>query len=361
MTLLKAPGSANAIPADIELKFDGSRVRQLNGAPADAVIASLNALQRMVLILGMREEGRALGQRLKPTAKVKREFAIICRAPEHGSHVQPFNIASRSGQFTPAAFAARERLLASLSAFDSGKESELRRILPRAKERWFMAQAAAELLPSEDDGLEVSIRVGKRGHYKFKAERARKLIDKVRLGPKPSDEPEDFVGRLQAIDYGRTILSVKPAGYRTLRVDYPLQIESWLQSNVRKRVRLTGIPSLNAAGDVTGFKELHEITEIEPTVQPIIFIDISGGGRLRADPPLGIRVSYDLQDRLFRFSDENLCIDAFSDTLQGIEAAVREEIDVIWRQYAGAPESDLDDEAIRLADTLRGRFKVAAQ
>ncbi|MBA3053644.1 MAG: hypothetical protein FP826_01610 [Sphingomonadales bacterium] len=353
------PKGTTATPEDIELKFDGPTVRRLNGAPADAVIASLGALQRMVLILGMREEGRVLGQRLKPTAKVKRDFAIICRAPEHGSHVQPFNVASLAGQFTPAACSARERLLASLSAFDSGKEAELRRILPRAKERWFMAQAAADLLPPEGEDLQVSIRVGPRGRYKFKADRARKLIDKVRSGPKPTEEPEDIVGRLQAIDYGRTVLTVKPSGYRTLRVDYPLLIEPWLQANVRKRVRLTGIPSANTAGDVTGFKSLQEIAELEPTIPRIEEI-VVGRQRLRADPPLSIRATYDLEDRLFRFSDDKLSIDACAETLDGLKAAILEEVDVLWRQYADAPDNELAEDALVLAGSLRDRFRVIA-
>ena len=52
---------------DLELKFDGVPVQRLHGAPAEAVISSLNALQRMIYIIGMRAEGRALSERLKPT------------------------------------------------------------------------------------------------------------------------------------------------------------------------------------------------------------------------------------------------------------------------------------------------------
>ena len=346
-----------ASPDDIELKFDGGVVRRLDGAPADAVIASLNALQRMVLILGMRAEGRALGQRLKPTARVRREFSVVCRAPERGSHVQPFNVASQAGLFTPAACAARERLLASLSAFDSGEEAKLREVLPTAKERWFMAQAAADLLPAEDADLEVTIRVGQRGRFAFKADRARKLIEKVRSGPAPSEEPEHIVGKLQAINYDQTIITLKPGRSRSLRADYPLPIEKWLQSNVRKRMRLTGVPNINSAGEVTGFQSLSEIAELESSL-PKIEEFLSSGRRVQAVAPLSLHLVYDLESRLFRVEDERLGIDTYAENIENIEAAVVEELDVLWRQYAEAPDGELAADALQVARGLRERFRV---
>lgn len=90
-------------PTDLELKFDGEPVRRLDGAPADAVISSLAALQRMVLIIGMRSEGYALGQRFKPSARIKREYSVVCRAPGKGlaSARGEWPSDHRSTRFTP--------------------------------------------------------------------------------------------------------------------------------------------------------------------------------------------------------------------------------------------------------------------
>ena len=172
-------------PEDIQLKFDGEPVRRLDGAPADAVIASLSALQRMVLIIGMRSEGYALGQRFKPSAKVRRDYAVVCRAPQAGSHIQPFNVASQSGAFTPGAAVARERLLKALKAFDSEDEQRVLETIPNARERWFIADAASGLIPAEASGLQVTVRAGNHGPFAFKADRARTLITKYRAGPPP--------------------------------------------------------------------------------------------------------------------------------------------------------------------------------
>ena len=220
-------------PEDIQLRFDGGSVRQLDGAPAEAVITSLSALQRMVLIIGMRSEGRALGQRLKPTKKVKREYAVFCRAPKSGSHIQPFSIASQLGVYTPAAAAAREKLLEALKAFDSGDENTVTRALPDARERWFMADAASGLLPPAHSELQVTLRVGPNGPLNFKADRARALIQHFCAGTPPEAGTEEFVGKLRAIDYSQTLLTVKPSHNRAIRIAYPIVLESWLQANVR--------------------------------------------------------------------------------------------------------------------------------
>lgn len=344
-------------PDDIELKFDGESVRRLNGAPADAVIASLNALQRMVYIIGMMSEGRILSERLKPTAKVRQEFAIVCRAPEKGSHVQPFNVASQSGAFTPAAIAAREKLLKTLNAFDSGNEQLVDQVLPNARERWFMAKAALGLLPPQDSDIEVTVRVGSRGRFNFKAERARALLTKYKTGSPPEINEEVVAGKLQAIDFSRTILTIKPSSQSALRIDYPLPLEDWLKSNVRRRLKISGSPKVDQKGDVSSFKEIFTVTELEPTLEPIARFN-AGLEIVGTNRTLSIPITVNWKDRIFVFQDRVLGIDAFALTYDKLRASVLDELDILWRHYALAPDDDLDAEAQTVKAALLSRFKV---
>jgi hypothetical protein len=346
------------LPEDIQLKFDGEAIKRLDGAPADAVVSSLNALQRMVLIIGMRSEGRVLGQRLKPTAKVAREYSVICRAPQEGSHVQPFNIASRSGLFTPAAAVARDKLLKTLKALDSGEEEVLQRTIPNARERWFMANAASGLLPPKDSGFEITVRPGSHGPFSFKAARARPLIERFCSGDPPAAEEEEFVGKLWAIDYGQTIFTIRPSGRRSVRVGYPLKIEPWLQANVRRRVILVGDPKINRAGDIVAFEAVKTLAELEPTLAPIDTFE-SGGTVIRATRPLPIPMTLEWDDRIFTFKDQVLGIDVYAESYDALRLSVLEELDVLWRNYALAPERDLDNDAMAVKAALLNRFKVA--
>lgn len=341
---------------DIELKFDGEPVKRLDGAPADVLIASLNALQRMMYIIGMRSEGRTLSERLKPTAKVKREYTIVCRAPLKGSHVQPFSVASQSG--THSAAAAREKLLKTLKAFDSGKEELVEQILPNARERWFMAKAALGLLPDEDSGLDVTIRSGSRGPFSFKAERARALLSKYETGSPPDADEDVIAGKIRAIDYGQTILTIKPGHDPAFRMDYPLLLEGWLQANVRRRIKFSGRPKINQKGDISSFKDVFFATELEPTLEPIEEFK-AGKQTIRAIRPLSIPVTVDWQDRVFVFRDKELGVDAYAQSYTELRQSVLEELDVLWRQYALAPTDELDGEAQLVKLALLARFKGA--
>ncbi len=343
-------------PEDIQLKFEGAPVTRLDGAPAEAVIASLTALQRMILIIGMRSEGRPLGQRVKPTAKVKREYTLICRAPRPGSHIQPFNVASEAGLYTSSAAVAREKLLGALKAFDSGDEEVVNRALPNARERWFMADAASGLLPPEHSNLQVTVRAGSYGPFSFKAERARAIIQRYRAGAPPDAEAEEIVGKLRAIDYGQTILTIKPTNNRAVRVDYPLKLEPWLQTNVRRRVRMVGDPNINHVGDITGFRRIKSISELEPTLKPVEGFN-SEGKFLKAVKPLSIPITFDYEDRLFTFQDEGLGIDAYSEEYAALRENVLEELDVLWRNYAIAPDVELAADALAVKSALTARFK----
>jgi hypothetical protein len=340
---------------DLELKFDGPPVKALHGAPAEAVIASLSAIQRMVYIIGMCAEGRALSERLKPTSKVKREYAIICRTPLRGSHIQPFAVASQSGENSNHSLVAREKLLATLRAFDSGEEERLEAVIPNARERWFLAKAATGLLPAEGSELEVTIRAGSRGQFAFKADRARTLLGTYDTPRPPVVDEETVFGKLRAIDYQQTIMTIKPGQDPALRMDYPLPLESWLQANVRKRLKISGRPKINARGDVSSFDEIYSVVELEPHLESIDRFE-SEGKRYGTNRPLSLPVTVHWADRLFGFADAKLGIDVVVSDITKLRSEILSEIEMIWRQYAQADDHELDEDALNVKHSLLSRF-----
>lgn len=342
-------------PVDLELKFDGEPVKRLDGAPVEAVVSSLNAIQRMVHIIGMRAEGRALSERLKPTSRVKREYAVVCRSPKKGSHIQPFAIETLSGEVTGTSLEAREKLLATLKAIDSGSEARLNQVIPNARERWFLAKAASGLVPPEGSGIEVMIRSGTRGPFAFTADRARPFFQSFDKRRPPSVEVEVVAGKLSAIDYGQTIMTIKPGRSPSVRMDYPLPLESWLQANVRKRLIISGKPRFNNRGDISSFQEIETITETEPHLEPID--RFKSGGRLWGTiKPVTLPITVYWADRMFAVRDSKLGIDVVAHEIGELRDGVLTELDFVWRHYAEADDRDLDEDARRVAAALRSRF-----
>lgn len=339
-----------------ELKFAGASVTRQDGASAESLIASLSALQRMVHIIGMISEGRVLSERLKPTSKVKQEYTIICHPSAKGSYVQPCNVASQNGVFTPAAAAAQEKLLKTLAAFGSGDEQRVEQALPNARERWFMARAALGLLPPQDSDIEVTVGIGSRSGFNFKAQSARTLLTTYQTASPPDIDEAEIVGKLQAINFSQTIMTIRPGNHPALRIDYPLDLEAWLKENVRKKLKITGSPKIDQKGSISSFKEIWTVTELEPTLEPITNF-VAGSDTVSANRSLSIPVTVNWQDKIFLFQDSALGIDAFAPKYDELRATVLEELDILWRHYALAPDDKLDAEAQSVKAALLSRFK----
>ena len=347
------------IEPDIELKFDGPPIKDLGGAPAEAVISALTALQRLVHLIGMKAEGRVFRQRAKPSARVRQEYAIICKVTKEGSHVQPFDVRSSAGAFTTAASFARTRLLETLKAFDSGDVEVVKKFMPDPRERWFLATAASGLVPSEESKIQITIRPsGSTGHFSFKADRARLLIDRFRSGSPPSDGVRKISGRLKVVDFENYVITVHPVGSRAFRLPYPPSIESFIQNNKRRRISIVGIPEINAAGDISRFEQLNSINEMDSSIAPIESF-ISKGDVITTDKPLRIITIYDNEDNLFIFQDSTLGIDVYSEEYSGLKDAVLDELDVLWRNYALASDEELASDALLVKKALVGRFRKA--
>ena len=90
--------------------------------PAAALAQSLDALQRVIHLLAMRQEGRAPGRRIRPSAELQARYQLVCELPGPGSFVAPVHIAGAGLLSTteiPAVMGELSKVLAAV-----GKTSE---------------------------------------------------------------------------------------------------------------------------------------------------------------------------------------------------------------------------------------------
>ncbi|MFK5597939.1 hypothetical protein ACFZ8E_13115 [Methylobacterium sp. HMF5984] len=342
---------------DIQLKFDGGPIKQAGGAPADLVISSLTALQRLVHLIGMKSENRVFGQRIKPSARVRRDFSIVCRSPKAGSHIQAFDVVSGMGEITNAAINARHHLLNTLKAFDSGDENAVKGAIPDDRERWFFADAAYGLLPPADSEIQLTVRAGTHGPFSFSADRARLVIEKLRSGKPPRAGSVVIPGKLKAIDFTTSQITLQPSTGRAFRVWYPPAAEQMVQSNARRRFSIHGIPDVNSTGDIVGFERVDKITEIDSPFEEIAQFEVDAY-RVVTNRPIKIQASYDFEDKLFIFQDAKLGIDAWSETYSELRDSVVDELKMLWIDYAMEADDALASDAKMVKRALNERFKA---
>jgi hypothetical protein len=72
-------------------------------------------------------------------------------------------------------------------------------------------------------------------------------------------------------------------------------------------------------------------------------------------------VTVEWEERLFTYQERSLGIDAFASSYDELRQSVLDELNVLWRNYALAPDSELDEEAQSVKAALLSRFKVVTE
>jgi len=114
---------------------------------------------------------------------------------------------------------------------------------------------------------------------------------------------------------------------------------------------------VNEVGDIAGFERISSLTELESTLKPIDHFE-SAGKHIEAVRPLAIPVTLEFEERLFCFQNPSLGIDTFSDSYESLRDLILEELDMLWRQYATAPDKELDADALEVKAALHARFRA---
>jgi hypothetical protein len=105
-------------------------------------------------------------------------------------------------------------------------------------------------------------------------------------------------------------------------------------------------------------EKIIEVTDIKEVDLSEIFF---GSARvdesvLLADPPLMFTPSLDESQQYFCLVDPQLGVDVFAETRQKLLMELEAQMAMLWREYAQAPDEELDAVAMRLKAKLRAIF-----
>lgn len=91
-------------------------------------------------------------------------------------------------------------------------------------------------------------------------------------------------------------------------------------------------------------------------VEPIRTVRVNGR-TLQPIEPLIIAIRFDDADRLYLAEIDALGVSAFAETMDRLQAAIEDEIAVLWSWYACAPDETLTPAARRLKTRVRTVFR----
>jgi hypothetical protein len=330
--------------------------------PAEILIHVLQCLQQSVFLIAMDNEGACFSQRARPSAEVRRTYALMCSLPASGSYALPLKLGDPSGNlFAPEKISAvAEKLESSLDSLASGAVSEFNRLFRSFDCRNKVAEAFRSLLPKPGAkwklGFSRLMAKAHRPEIVLSAALHKHIPEFVR--PTPAEEVAQTVtGYLHAMDFARHSITIHhPETQKQLDCYYDESLEISLVESRRELVQVTGTVILD---DLGGIKQITDVESIDPVdLSDFILETIPYGNRnLKFKTPLILTPFLNDSMQLLCIENTDLNINVFAHTREQLIEELYQQIAALWLEYALEDDSKLTASAHELKKRLHSAIE----
>lgn len=337
----------------LTLQFVDTNFPEAHFAPAGAVAQSMEALQRLVLLLAMRREGHTPGKRIRPSADLQKRYRLVLGVPEPGSLMLPVRMARAQVLFEPQVPEVLSDLGALLAAGEGDDAEAFRRTVSDETWQRVILDALERLAPHPNFGVELTL--AQSGRPICHAARLRNFSERLLRAPSASGR-QAIVGTLSEISFEQRRMKVRHrSSKRVLTCYYEDEVEASLLEHPRDDVIIFGIMSLNGAGEV---EQINQVDHIEPVdLSPVTVSELLHGNEwIKARQVLNAVVEFNEDEILYEASIEELGLATFAETRELLESAISDELSMLWRRYALADDDALTKKAQALKRRMLASF-----
>jgi len=334
------------------LKLEGGEADR-HQVRAEDLVSILAAMQRIAYLFAKADSGQAVGERVKPGRAERTAYALNCGVSRPGSYALPLT-SGDVGQAGLPLIEAHDGLLSRIQdVFDAVAQKRtdlLYDVLPADLGKRALREVG-KMLPHQREGISVSL--WSRG------QRSPAVIDwhasrfiKTQLeGDAANDAVMTVTGELLRIDFStRQVAILYPPTRREIVCTYVEELEDSIVDSRKDPIQVTGRFVLDDDGMPI---RLTDVTRVEPVdLSPIVLTGLDS-------PNLSMKRPMELVPTLDDDSQQFLCVsnaairlDAFAPTRDALFDEVKEQLAMLWKEYAEADDDALDDEAQRVKRAL---------
>jgi hypothetical protein len=222
-----------------------------------------------------------------------------------------------------------------------------------------MLSCVERLSPSPGSGFRSELAGGNAVPVPFD-DRSAGCIGELRRAPDARSEVQTVTGRLDAIAFGEHRLTIIYAPKRrALECFYDEQIELMLLENRRDLIQVTGRVIMDDDGHPRRIVEVEQIQELD--LSPFTTEDVECGSLvLHPRRRLDIRPSVSEDEQLVRIEYPPWGLDVFASTRAELYGEFREQIAMLWVEYATADDVALSDAAVKVKRCLLSDWEEVA-
>lgn len=336
------------------LQFRFSRTADARPAvPASVLIQTLEGAQRAIWLIALAKEQKDIKSRARIPAEIEQRYQLKCEVPQPGSYLLPAFVESIQPQL--ATIDQVNDVLGTFEgiagALQSQQRDKVAGYLPDTAIRKRVVDAFQQLAPKPGSGWRLDLsRIGTTVRMDDNWQR---LVRKMYAPTETEPDRETVNGELIEINFADRQITILPIGSnRQLKVTYQDAMEDLLLENRKSTIQITGRVSRDENGEIKNMFDLESIGALD--LSPLEVNEVEHEGlRLRFKET--VRLQPRLNDdnpQFVSIEDPNLGLDAFADTVSDLLDEVAEDLVVVWRNYAIAPDANLSPKALELKHRL---------
>jgi len=320
---------------------------------ADDLVSVLAAMQRIAYLFAKADSGQAVGERVKPGRAERTAYALNCGVPQPGSYAVPMNAGDVLQPGLPLADETGNllsRIQRVIGAVGQKNAAALYCLLPAELGKRALREIA-KMLPHQREGISVSLWSRGQAAPAVIDWHASRFIKAQLEGDAANDAVMTVTGELLRIDFSaRQVAILYPPTRREIVCTYVEEIEDSIVESRKDPIQVTGRFVLDEEGMPI---RLTDVTRVEPVdLSPIIIAGLES-------PALSMKRPLELLPALDEESQQYLCVsdaaihlDVFAQTRDALFDEVKEQLAMLWWEYAGTDDDSLDDEARRVKRAL---------
>lgn len=322
---------------------------------------SLTTLQELIHLFALQEEGRTLRQRLRLPAEVESKYVLCCSPPVTGSFAVSGRVANLTDDLLAnAKIASVMNRLHEFSRVAVRSElDEMVRLVPDSRIRARALGCLVKLSPSAGSGHRFELFNGAGPGLSLDETLPLRL---ERLMQPTSAEPEvqTVTGRLEQISFSERKLTINyaPKG-RWLECSYDESVEPMLLENRRDLIQVTGRVVMD---DESHPKKIVEVEHVRDLDLSAFVLGEVARDAVALKPRRALQIQPHLSDseQLVCAQHDEWGLDAFAQTRSELFEEVKEQLLMLWLEYAREQDDALSAPALRVKQRLLADWQEVA-
>jgi len=323
--------------------------------PVALLLQGLQGLQQLIHFSALSIENRTVRQRVRVSADIQQRYTLHCSPPQSGS----FKVAGRVGDLRRGLVNTGDvrgvmTLVHSFShATLAADKPALLALVPDGRLRVRMLDCLRGMAPPPGSGYAFEFKNCVGAPVRLD-EVLSASVETVLSAPEPRQTECTITGELRSIAFAEHRLSLfyAPKG-RALECLYDESLEPMLFENRRDLIQVTGQVEDADDGHPKRIVEVSRIEELD--LSPFVVNELVAGVALAQPLRLDPFLSDDQQ--LLRLQDENLDIDVFAHTRGELLQELRDQLAMLWEEYAQEQDEALSEPARALKYAVLSRLK----